>query len=104
MIGDERKENRLRWLKNYWVDKVKNVPKIKFYSPLENHNSCAIATVGIEGIKPQDIDAHLLNTQNVHVVAIEWKKVFGVRVTPNVYTSTGDLDKLVKGLITLAEK
>jgi selenocysteine lyase/cysteine desulfurase len=29
MIGDERKEKRLHYLKNYWMEKVKNVPTLK---------------------------------------------------------------------------
>ena len=31
-------------------------------------------------------------------VAIEWEKVNGVRVTPNVYTTTEELDKLVMAI------
>jgi len=101
-IGMERKETRLRWLKNYWVNKVKGLPKIKFYSPISDHASCAIATVGIEGIKASEIENHLFSKYNVHTVAIEWEKVSGIRVTPSVYTSTEDLDKLVAGLRELA--
>ncbi|MEW6470406.1 MAG: aminotransferase class V-fold PLP-dependent enzyme, partial [Bacteroidota bacterium] len=33
-IGSKRKEARLRYLKNYWVEKVKTLPGIKFYAPL----------------------------------------------------------------------
>jgi selenocysteine lyase/cysteine desulfurase len=101
-IGTKRKEERLRYLKNYWVEKVKSHPKIKFYSPLSNHASCAIATVGIEGKKAHEIENFLLEKYGVHCVSIEWQKVNGVRITPHVYTSTDDLDKLVKGLTELA--
>lgn len=103
-IGSKRKEERLRWLKNYWVNKVKQHPKIKFYSPLSDHASCAIATVGIEGKKATEIESYLFDKFSVHTVAIEWQKVNGIRVTPHVYTSTSDLDKLVKGLLELADR
>lgn len=102
-IGSKRKEERLRMLKNYWVNKVKQHPKIKFYSPLSDHASCAIATVGIEGKKHSDIEGFLMDKYNIHCVAIEWQKVNGVRITPHVYTSLADLDKLVEGLLKFAD-
>lgn len=101
-IGMQRKEERLRFLKNYWVNKVKHHPKIKFYSPLNDHASCAIATVGIEGKTHVEIENFLLDKFQIHCVAIEWQKVNGVRITPHVYTSTRDLDRLVEGLLACA--
>lgn len=101
-IGTKRKSERLRFLKNYWIEKVKSHPKIKFYTPLSNHASCAIATVGIEGKKASEIETYLLDKHGVHCVAIEWQKVNGVRITPHVYTNTNDLDKLVSGLLEFA--
>ena len=32
MVGTKRKEERLRYLKNYWVDQVKDLPKVKLYT------------------------------------------------------------------------
>lgn len=103
-IGSKRKEDRLRFLKNYWVNKVKNHPKIKFYSPLSDHSSCAIATVGIEGKKHSEIESYLMEKFSIHCVAIQWQQINGVRITPHVYTSTEDLDRLAEGLLSLAEK
>lgn len=102
MIGANRKEMRLRALKNYWVNKVKHLKGIKFYSPLGDKTSCAICTIGFENKKATDIENHLMQNQNIHVVSIEWEKVNGIRVTPHVYTSFGDLDKLVEGLTQFA--
>jgi len=102
-IGAKRKQERLKYLQQYWVNKVKDHPKIKFYTPL-GISSCAIATVGIEGMTAGDIDTELYNKQNIHVVGIVWEGVNGVRVTPHVYTNTHDLDKLVAGLLAMADK
>jgi selenocysteine lyase/cysteine desulfurase len=102
-IGAQRKQDRLKFLQTYWTSKVKDHPKIKFYTPL-GAGSCAIATVGIEGQKAGDIDSWLFNNYNIHVVGIVWEGVDGVRVTPHVYTNTNDLDKLVEGLLALADK
>lgn len=100
-IGASRKQERLKYLQQYWVNKVKSHPKIKFFTPLGN-GSCAIATVGIEGLNALEIETHLFESKGIHVVSISWEGVNGVRVTPHVYTSTGDLDKLAAGLLELA--
>jgi selenocysteine lyase/cysteine desulfurase len=102
VIGGKRKEMRLRFLKDYWVDQVKDIAKVKFYQPKKASLACAIATIGIEGKKPQEISAELFNKHKIHAVAIDWENIHGVRVTPNVYTSTKDLDKLVKGIRAMA--
>ncbi|MBL7898211.1 MAG: aminotransferase class V-fold PLP-dependent enzyme [Crocinitomicaceae bacterium] len=100
-IGSDRKQARLKFLQQYWVNKVKDHPKIKFYTPLGD-DSCAIATVGIEGMQAGDIESKLFEKKSIHTVAIIWEGVNGIRVTPHVYTSTSDLDKLVEGLLEIA--
>jgi selenocysteine lyase/cysteine desulfurase len=102
-IGMKRKEARLRFLKNYWVQRVKDIPKIQFYSPISDNFSCAIATVGIKGMEAADIENKLMELKKVHCVAIKYEKINGVRITPNVYTKPEDLDRLVEGLKKLAE-
>lgn len=98
VIGSKRKEDRLRFLKDYWVNKVKDLPGIHFYQPNTTHQSCAIANVGVIGRKPEDISGELFSKHKIHTVAINWENVHGVRVTPNVYTTTKELDKLVNAL------
>lgn len=98
MIGAERKEKRLHYLKNYWMEKVKDLPGIRFNTSLHPHWGCAIGNIGFEGKKPGELDAFLLDKFKVHTVAIEWENIKGIRVTPNVYTSTRNLDTLVEGI------
>lgn len=96
-IGAERKEARLRFLKNYWTTKVAKLPKIKFYTSLKPQYSCAIATVGVEGWTAHQIEAWLFEKYKIHCVSVVHKQVVdGVRITPNVYTSLQDLDHVVK--------
>jgi selenocysteine lyase/cysteine desulfurase len=103
MIGSERKEKRLHYLKNYWMEKVKDVPKVKLYTSLHPKWGCAIGNVGVEGRKPLDLDKFLLDKFRVHTVGIEWENIHGVRVTPNVYTTTKNLDVLIEGIIQFAK-
>ena len=103
MIGSERKEKRLHYLKNYWMEKVKDIPKVKLYTSMNPKWGCAIGNVGVEGKKPSDLDKFLLENYRVHTVGIVWENISGVRVTPNVYTTTKNLDVLVEGIIQFAK-
>lgn len=103
VIGSERKENRLRFLKDYWVNQVKNIPGVHFFQPDGKHQACAIANIGMAGKKPGDISAELFNKYKIHAVSIEWENIKGVRITPNVYTSLKDLDKLVMAIQNIAK-
>ncbi len=102
MIGSQRKEKRLHYLKNYWMDKVKNIPRVKLNTSLHPKYGCAIGNVAIDGKSPGELDAFLLNNYKVHTVGIEWENIKGVRVTPNVYTTTNNLDVLVEGITAFA--
>ena len=98
MIGGERKEKRLHYLKNYWMEKVKDLPKVKLNTSFHPKYGCAIGNIGIEGRKPGELDSFLMDKYKVHAVGITWENIVGVRVTPNVYTTTRDLDILVEGI------
>lgn len=104
MIGAERKEARLHYLKNYWMQKVQQVPGVKLGTSLKKEFGCAIGLVSVEGKKPADLDSFLMNNYKVHTVGIEWENIKGVRITPNVYTTTKNLDVLVEGITAFARK
>jgi selenocysteine lyase/cysteine desulfurase len=98
VIGANRKENRLRFLKDYWVDQVKDLPHISFNQPKSPLLSCAIASLVVAGKKPEEVAGELFTKHKIHTVAINWENIHGVRVTPNVYTSLKDLDKLANAI------
>jgi len=101
-IGPERKEARLRYLQQYWTSKVRNVPNIVVNTPADPARACGIANVGISHIKPSLLAETLLKKYKIYTVAIDSANVHGCRITPNVYTSTADLDALVIALKELS--
>ena len=103
MIGAQRKEQRLLYLKNYWMNKVKDIPKVKIGTSLKQGFGCAIGLVSVEGKKPAELEAYLFDKYKIHTVGIEWENIKGVRVTPNVYTTTKNLDLLVEGIEKFAK-
>jgi selenocysteine lyase/cysteine desulfurase len=96
MIGIERKEARLRFLQNYWTSKVRDLPHVIINTPSDPARACGIANAGIKGMKPSDLAEKLFKNYNIYTAAINGAGVHGCRVTPNVYTSTEELDVLVK--------
>jgi selenocysteine lyase/cysteine desulfurase len=102
LIGVARKEARLRYLQQYWTTKVRGKPRIVLNTPSEPVRSCAIANVGIDGMNPGDLGRTLFDRYKVWTVAINNASVRGVRVTPQLYTTTAELDVLVGALLELA--
>src|ERR1700744_748796 len=87
-IGSKRKEERIRYLKNYWASKVREIPKVKLHTSLKAAYSCAICGVSIDGMTPGELDSALFNKYKIHTVGIVWENISCVRVTPHVYTRT----------------
>ncbi|WP_332732408.1 aminotransferase class V-fold PLP-dependent enzyme [Flavihumibacter sp.] len=104
MIGAERKEKRLHYLKNYWMNKVKDLPGIHLGTSLREGFGCAIGLVGVKDRKPAELDQYLFNEYKIHTVGIEWENIKGVRITPNVYTTTKQLDILVAAIEKFTKK
>ena len=97
-LGPERKEARLRYLQNYWTTRVRGMAHIVLNTPTDPTRSCAIANVGIKGMKPADMAKTLLDKYKIYTVAIDNAGVHGCRITPNVFTTTAELDALVNAL------
>ncbi|MBP6022217.1 aminotransferase class V-fold PLP-dependent enzyme [Ferruginibacter sp.] len=98
MIGAKRKEERLLYLKNYWMERVKDIPKVKLHTSFKKEFGCAIGLVSVDGKTPAELDSYLWANYKIHSVGIVWENISGVRVTPNVYTTTKNLDRLVEGI------
>lgn len=98
MIGAERKEKRLHYLKNYWMEKVAGLPGVQLGTSLKPGFACAIGLIAVNNRKPAELDQFLFNRYKIHTVGIEWENIKGVRITPHVYTTTRQLDTLVKAI------
>ena len=103
-IGAARKEARLKYLKQYWVDQVKDVDKVKFYTSTNPDHSGALFNFGIEGMDAGPVHNSLFGTHKIHTSPIKWEKVNGPRITPHVYTKKYDLERLVEAINVVAKK
>ena len=89
-------------MQNYWTKPLREVRNVAINTPVDPRRSCGIANVGIPSIKPGDLAKILLEKYKVWTVAIDTANVQGVRITPQVFTSTKELDVFVRALQELA--
>lgn len=101
-IGIQKKEARLRYIQRYWSDQLRNVEGVVLNTPEDPKRSCAIANVGIKGMKPKEMAKVLLDKYKIWTVAIDSAGISGCRITPNVYTTTDELDSFVKAVKDMA--
>lgn len=102
-LGTARKFARAHYLKNYWAERVRDLPGVRVHTSLKPDYAGAVALFSIDGMKPAEIDGQLINKYKIHTVGIDWENIHGVRVTPHVYHSPKDLDRLVAAITAIAE-
>jgi isopenicillin-N epimerase len=105
-IGAERKAARLRYLTLRWANALKSEPRIKILSNLgEPAETWGVAMVGIDGIAAPALSRFLMDKYRIVINAVVGgtypNQVFdyeGLRVTPNVYTTTEEIDTFVTAM------
>ena len=103
-IGGKRKEERLRYLSRYWMNKLKDVPKVGFNTSFDPKQSCAIANFKIDGIDPVAIGSYLMSKHKIFTTPIVHEEFTGIRITPNVYTTLWELDRFCDIVESIARK
>lgn len=103
-IGGKRKEARLRYLSRYWMNRLKDVPKVRFNTSFDSVQSCAIANVNIDGVDPSAIGSYLFSKHKIFTTPILHEEFKGIRITPNVYTTLNELDRFCDLMEVIATK
>jgi len=98
-LGAKQKEERLRYLSTYWIEKVKDNPKIIINTPQQTQRYCAIVNVRVQNMDSIEVADKLYNKYGIFTV----HKLDGIRITPHLYTSLKDLDLFVAAMQEIAE-
>ena len=102
-IGAKRKEERLRYLKNYWAEKVAKFPKVSLNTSLKKEFSGALCNFTIEGWEPGKLTDKLFADYKIVATPIAHDEFKGVRVTPSVYTTMNDLNYFISAVEKIAK-
>jgi selenocysteine lyase/cysteine desulfurase len=101
-IGAKRKEARLRYLSRYWMDKLKDIPKVRFNTSFDPNQMCAIGNVQIEGLDQGKIGSYLFSKHRIFTTPIVHEEFTGLRITPNLYTTLPELDRFCEAMSAIA--
>lgn len=97
-IGKKNVEDRVRKLNAYLKDQIRSkIPASTFVTPLAPEMSAGITVINIPGKPSQEIFQKLYD---VHGIACA--STTGIRLSPHIYNSMEDLNKLVEAIKGLA--
>jgi isopenicillin-N epimerase len=97
-MGAERKFARLRYLKQRWADRLGKIPGAQMLVGLDANQSGAFGTIHFETMEPGKLVDALLTKYNILVTPIVAPMLNGIRVSPNVYTSTAEIDRFCEAV------
>jgi selenocysteine lyase/cysteine desulfurase len=93
-IGIGRKSARIRYLKERWANRLRMLPKVRFYSSLDPAESCGVTTFGIEGMDMGKLAEHLIDKWGIVVSPMKHPDglIDGIRIVVNVSLSAREID------------
>lgn len=98
-IGGKRKEERLRYLRNYWAKALEKLPGIRILTSYDPEQSCGIGSFFIEGMDMEKLGQILFQKHKIIVTGIGVQDEFsGIRVTPSIYTTLRELDLFIEAV------
>lgn len=104
-IGWDRRAARFRFLRERWMRGIENAKGVKLLTSYDPAQACALGAFSVARIGAQAMTDYLLTKHRIHVrprfVPNEWE---GVRVTPNVFTTREEVDRLVAAVRVAAER
>ena len=103
-IGIERKAARLRYLKDRWARRLEGGKGVRILTSFDPAMSCGLANVSVEGVDPAKLAAYLWERRRIIVTPIVHEEFRGLRVTPNVYTTLGEVDAFAEEMERVVER
>jgi selenocysteine lyase/cysteine desulfurase len=107
-IGVANRGRRLRELRDYWVQRVRDQAHLDILTPDEAGSYGAVTSFRLRGHTSFDANKALVNRlmEQYRIFTVARKGPVGgacVRITPGLFTRTGDLDRLVAALRDLGK-
>ena len=104
-IGAKRKEERLRYLRNYWASRVEKLNGVKILTPNAPDMSCGIGAFTLTDLDTAELREALWKNHNIYTITVELppgpkngERVVAIRVTPSIYTTLRELDLFVEAV------
>jgi isopenicillin-N epimerase len=104
-MGFDRKIARLRYLRDRWAKRLlAESPRVKVLTQLGPDKSGAICLFGVDGLDPVKLGGWLLDRYRIVNTPIVHPEFSGIRITPSIYTSVGEIDTFTDAVLTGIKK
>lgn len=96
-IGPKKKEERLRYLRDYWAKKLEKLPGVQILTSYDPQQSCGLGTFTVENMDMANLQHTLFEKHKIYTITVNVPEdVVGMRVTPSIYTTLRELDLFVE--------
>ena len=92
-LGIDRKAARLRYLRDRWGNRLAQNPKCKLLHSLDPAQSCGIGFLAFNGVDAGKMREALWSKYAIVTAHAPHPEYTGLRITPNVYTTVGEIDR-----------
>ena len=92
-LGPQRKEARLLYLRDYWMNRLKQQDRIHWNTSQKSGMSCGIGNFDIPGVDLKTMNQWLFDQHGIVTHVTEHPEYTGFRVTPSVFTTLEELDR-----------
>jgi isopenicillin-N epimerase len=103
-IGGERKAARLRFLRDRWAKRLERVPGVKVLTPYDPAQSCGLASFTPAQLDVGKVAGYLYDKHRIIVTPIGHPEFNCLRITPNVYTTLGEVDRFADVMESVIRK
>ena len=104
-IGGKRKEERMRYLRNYWAKALEKLPGVKILTSYDPEQSCGIGTFTVENMDLAKLVQVLFEKHKIYIITVGipspelgGEEISGIRVTPSIYTTLRELDTFIEAV------
>jgi len=96
-IGGQNKEERLRYLRDYWAKKLEKLPGVRILTSYDRDQSCGLGAFTVEHLDLHKLTQVLFDTHKIFTIPITVpEKTVAIRVTPSIYTTLRELDLFIE--------
>ena len=96
-IGGKKKEERFRYLRDYWAKKLEKLSGVKILTSYDPLQSCGIGTFTVENMDMVKLSQILFDKHKIYTISVQIPEdVVGIRVTPSIYTTLRELDLFIE--------
>lgn len=103
-IGPANVHARLQYLSRYWVARARDIPGFRLHTPIDHPGANALVLFSIDGMDPNLIEKKLREEHHMRTRYRGTNGLTGVRVSPQIYITTADLDRFVAALRSVVPK